>query len=113
MTRSTNCYATITALLAATSTQASPCAPSIARVQAQIDAAIERQAGTDGWKSESLDALRGYQPTPRSLAATEGSHRRGFEQALDALAQARAASDAGDSAGCHRALTNARAALRP
>ncbi|MCH3002885.1 hypothetical protein K3W91_15395, partial [Listeria monocytogenes] len=69
--------------------------------------------GTDGWKSESLDALRGYQPTPRSLAATEGSHRRGFEQALDALAQARAASDAGDSAGCHRALTNARAALRP
>jgi hypothetical protein len=53
---------------------AGPCDDSIARVQAQADAAIEKRAGAEPWKPESLDATRNYQPTPRSIAATEGKY---------------------------------------
>ena len=72
MTTTVKCSVAISALLCATSpTHAGPCATSIARVQAQVDAAIERRAGTDRWKAESLAATRNYQPTPRSLAGSE------------------------------------------
>ena len=112
MTKGINCCAAIIVLvLAATSARAGPCTHSIARVQAQFDGAIEKQAGADGWKPECPDALRGYQPTPQSLAATEGSYGPGFENALHALARARAADSAADSAGCLRALTDARTVL--
>ena len=73
MTTTLKCSFAIFALLCAASpAYAGPCAPSIARVQAKIDAAIEKRAGADGWKHESVDATRNYQPTPWSLAATEG-----------------------------------------
>jgi hypothetical protein len=78
----------------------------------QVDAAIENRAGSDGWKPESLNALRGYQPTPRSLAAAEGDNGQALEFALASLGRARAADRAGDSATCHHELVNARAALR-
>ena len=99
-------------LLVASPANAGPCAKTIAAVQAQVDAAIETRAGADGWKAQSLNATRSYQPTPRSLAATEGSDGRLFEYVLDTLDRARAADRAADSATCQRELTNARAALR-
>jgi len=113
MTKTVKCYAVIVALLFATSPAlAGPCTRSIANVQAQVDAAIENRVGSDGWKRESLNALRGYQPTPRSLAAAEGGNGQLFEYALDSLSRARAADRAGDSAACHQELANARAVLR-
>jgi len=81
------------------------------KLQAQLDAAIENHAGSEGWKPESLNALRGYQPTPRSLAAAEAGNGQLFMYALDSFNRARAADRAADSATCHRELTKARAAL--
>jgi alkylhydroperoxidase family enzyme len=112
MTKTLKNYAAAAAsLLAASGAHAGPCTQTIASVQAQVDAAIENRAGSDGWKPESLHALRNYQPTPRSLAASEGSSGRLFEYVLDALDRARAADRAADSATCHQELANARAAL--
>ena len=106
------CSAIAALLLAASPVHAGPCAHMIASVQARVDAAIENRVGSDGWKPESVSALRGYQPTPRSLAAAEGGNGQRFEYALNSLDRARAADRAGDSAACHRSLANARAALR-
>jgi hypothetical protein len=103
----------ILALLCATSpTHAGPCAASIARVQAQADAIIEKRAGADRWRPESLAATRNYQPTPRSLAATEGYRGQDLEVALDSLDRARAADKVGDTVVCQQALASAKAILR-
>jgi hypothetical protein len=99
-------------LLMASPAFAGPCAQSIATTQRDIDSAIERSAGTGGWKTEGLGAMRGHQPTPRSLAAAEGSNDADFIAALDSLERARAADNAGDAAVCKLELANARAALR-
>ena len=101
--------ALIALLLATSPAHAGPCARAIASVQTQVDIAIENSAGSDG---ESLNALHGYQPTPRSLAASEGGDGELFVYALDALDRARAADRAADSATCDRELANAKAALR-
>jgi hypothetical protein len=113
MTNTVRYYAAIAALLlAASSAHAGPCARTIASVQAQVDAAIENRAGSDGWKRESLNARRGYQPTPRSIAATEAVNGPQFKLALDALDRARAADRSGYIAVCRREVANARAVLR-
>jgi hypothetical protein len=91
---------------------AASCAPSIAALQAKVDAAIERRAGKDGWKPQSLDATRNYQPTPFSLAATEGPRGRDLEVALDSLDRARAADRIGYIAACRQALASVRSILR-
>ena len=51
--------------------EAGPCQDSIDRTQARIDAIIAKRAGQSAWRPESIDAMRGYQPTPRSIAAAE------------------------------------------
>ncbi len=113
MTKTLKFGAAIAALLATASTaHAGPCAETIASVQAQVDAAIENRAGSDGWRPESLNALRSYQPTPRSLAASEGGDGKRFEYVLDALDRARAADRIAESASGHQEISNARAALR-
>jgi hypothetical protein len=112
MTKTVQCHVAVAALLfTATSAHAGPCSETIASVQAEVDAAIESRAGADGWKAESPNALRSHQPTPRSLAATEGREGARFEYALDALDRARAADRLGDSATCHEQLANARTVL--
>jgi hypothetical protein len=112
MTKTATYHSAIAALLLATSpAHAGPCAQTIASVQAQLDAAIENRVGADGWKPESLNALRGYQPTPSSLAAAEGGNGRLFAYALDALDRARAADSTGDSTKCDQELDKARVAL--
>lgn len=112
MTKTVQCHVAVTALLLAVApAYAGPCSETIASIQAEVDAAIENRAGADGWKAESPNALRSHQPTPRSLAASEGREGARFEYALDALDRARAADRLGDSATCHQQLVNARSVL--
>lgn len=111
MTRTMKCSATVAILLlVAPPAFGGPCAQSIATVQRDVDSAIERSAGAGDWKTEGLSAMRGHQPTPRSLAAAEGSNDADFITALDSLERARAADNAGDAAACNLELSNARAA---
>jgi hypothetical protein len=113
MTTKVTCSVAILAFLGVVSQAcADSCAPSIARVQAQVDAAIEKRAGTDGWKPESHDATRNRQPTPFSLATTEGERGQELELALDSLERARSADRVGDVAVCRHELASARAILR-
>lgn len=91
---------------------AASCEASIGHVQAQLDAAIERNAGAHGWSRESLDALRSHQPTPRSLAQAEGPSGAHLLLALDALDRARAAGGSSDVARCRRELSEATLLLR-
>ncbi|KYH03492.1 hypothetical protein [Bradyrhizobium sp. DOA1] len=97
---------------AASPVRAGTCADEIARTQVQLDRAIENNAGAQGWKPESLSALRSHQPTPRSLAQTEGNAGVDFTAALDSLERARAADHIGDMRACRRQLAQARAILR-
>ncbi|SCB09762.1 hypothetical protein GA0061098_1001278 [Bradyrhizobium shewense] len=99
-------------LQAASPAHAASCERSIARVQAQLDAAIEKNAGADGWGPESLSALRGHQPTPRSLAQAEGSSGVHLQVALDALDRARAADRSSYITTCRRQLFRAKLILR-
>ncbi|WP_245524819.1 MULTISPECIES: hypothetical protein [unclassified Bradyrhizobium] len=99
-------------LQAASPARAASCENSIGRVQAQLDAAIEKNAGAHGWSPESLDALRSHQPTPRSLAQAEGASGLYLRHALDALDRARAADSSSDIATCRRELSEAKRLLR-
>lgn len=92
---------------------ATSCQASIGRVQAQVDAAIDRQAGNEPPKPESLNALRGHQPTPQSIAAAEGGASAALMRALDALARARAADSAGDVRRCRAEVLTAQHLLAP
>jgi hypothetical protein len=102
----------VLALFCASPGHAASCGSSIAGVQARVDAAIEKRAGSDQWKRESRDATLRHQPTPFSLAATEGKPGTHLEDALEALDRARAADGAGDVAACRRELASAKAILR-
>jgi len=97
---------------AASPVHAASCENSIGRVQAQLDAAIEKDADAHGWGPESLDALRSHQPTPRSLAQAEGPSGAHLLLALDALDRARAADRSSDIARCRRELSEATLLLR-
>ena len=113
VTSTAKCRILICILLFAVSpAHAGSCEPSIARVQARVDAAIEQNAGSHGWQPESLDATRSYQPTPRSLATVEGSYSHDFTAALDSLDRARDADRIGDIGTCKRELARAQAMLR-
>ena len=104
--------AILTLLCAASPAYASTCAPVIAGVQAKVDSAIERGASADGWRREGLDAKLGRQPTPFSLAGTEGKRGIDLQVALDSLDRAREADRVGDVAVCRRELATVRSILR-
>lgn len=104
--------ALFTLLCAASPAHARTCSDAIAHTQRQLDQAIERDAGSHGWKPESLSALRNHQPTPRSIAEAEGSNGVDYTDALNSLGRARAADHIGDIATCRRELARARAILR-
>ncbi|MET3303796.1 hypothetical protein [Bradyrhizobium diazoefficiens] len=81
MTSIAKCSVALFALLCATMPAlAGSCADDIAQTQAQLDLAIEKDAGSHGWKPESLSALRSHQPTPRSLAEAEGGNGVDFHR---------------------------------
>ncbi len=113
MTNTLKCCAAVLALLFATSpAYADTCGHSITLVQAQVDAAIDKNAGSENWKPESLAALRGYQPTPHSLAQAEGHTGRDLRRALNALDRARAVDRAGYTSVCRRQLSRAKLILQ-
>ena len=91
---------------------ASTCARAIVSAQSRVDAAIEKRAGADKSKRESRAAKLDRQPTPFSLAATEGEPGANLQGALDALDRARDADRAGDVAACQHELASVRAILR-
>jgi len=93
---------------------AGPCAPMIDRAQAQVDARIDAMAGSGASAPESTGALQHHQPTPGSIANAERRAGDGSraQAALALLAQARKADEAGDTAGCTRALEELRAMAR-
>ena len=99
-------------LLAGTATFAGPCQNSIDELQARVDAAIENQAAADPSRRESLRATRSYQPTPSSIAASEGAAGKKFQRALVLLNRARAADRAGNLARCNAVLDKARSELQ-
>jgi hypothetical protein len=114
MTNTIRFYATVVILLmTAAPSHAGPCQRSIDRVQAQVDAVIEKRAASGPWAPESVDARRNYQPTPRSLAKAEVAlgTGAGLESALNALGRARDADRAADVALCNSALNDARRAI--
>ncbi len=107
MTSTVTYSAVLAALLfAASPAQAGGCAAAIARTQVHVDAAIEQSVAVDGWKPESLDALRGHQPTPRSLAQAEGRDGADLQQALDLLDRARDADRSGNAVLCRKGLAD-------
>ena len=99
-------------LLTAIPAVAGTCKTAIDEVQAQADAAIESRAGSGPWRSESVGATLGYQPTPRSLADTEGAAGQRYRLALTALSKARTADDSGDLVRCNAELDKARRAFQ-
>ena len=109
-TRSLGLASTIV-LFAASPTFAGPCKSSIDELQARVDAAIERQAAADPSKPESLRALRNYQPTPQSIAETEGAAGKRFQAVLTLLKRARSADRASNLDRCNALLDRARSAL--
>ena len=98
-------------LLFASKAVAGPCKGSIDELQARVDAAINNQAGAGPWKPESLSATRNRQPTPQSIAASEGAAGKKFQHVLVLLKRARIADRASDLAGCNAELDKARSAL--
>jgi hypothetical protein len=103
--------ATIVLLLAAVPTLAGPCTGSIDELQRRVDAAIENQAASGGWRPESLSATRSRQPTPSSIAASEGAAGKKFKHLLALLNRARSADRAGNLNRCNAELDKARSVL--
>ena len=93
--------------------EAASCQDAIDRVQHQVDAAIDRRAGSGPWRPESLDALRNYQPTPRSIADADGAGSASLKRALNALDRARAANSSGKNALCFAEVNKAKRQLSP
>jgi len=98
-------------LFAAAPVLAGPCTGSIDELQRRVDSAIENQAASSGWKPESLSATRSRQPTPSSIAASEGPAGKKFKHVLALLNRARAADRAGNLNRCNAELDKARGAL--
>jgi hypothetical protein len=98
-------------LLATSAALAGPCQGSIDELQARVDAAIDRQAAADPPKPESLRATRSHEPTPESIAASEGAAGKKFLNVLALLKRARSADRAGDLARCNAHLDKARSTL--
>jgi hypothetical protein len=74
-------------LFVASPSFAGPCKSSIDELQARVDAAIEKQAAADPPKPESLRALHNYQPTPQSIAASEGAVGKRFRACWCSLSE--------------------------
>jgi hypothetical protein len=104
---------TILLLLLSAPAYAADCRDSIGRVQAQVDAAIDRHAGDGPWQPESLDALRSHQPTPQSIAGADGAASAALTRALQALNRARVADSAGDVSRCVAEVSAAQSLLAP
>jgi hypothetical protein len=116
MTASRLLMLTAAALAASISAgHAGPCSQQIDRMQARVDAMIAATAAAGPAGRETDAALMNRQPTPGSIAAAEERLGEGAraQRALAAMAQARAADQAGDTGACERALADAQRAIGP
>jgi hypothetical protein len=96
---------------------AGPCSHDIDRMQARIDAKLERKAATGPAAPESTDATMHRQPTPGSIAAAEERLGEVSTQTAEAVAQAmaraRVADSADDKSACEQALADVQRAIGP
>jgi hypothetical protein len=102
-------------LLTAERSWAGPCAPEIDKTQAQIDSALDQQAGAGKSGAIGQAVTDHRQPTPESIAAAEKALGEGasIRQALAALTRARTGDEKGDAAECQSDLAEAQKALKP
>jgi hypothetical protein len=96
-----------------TTARAGPCTKEIEAVQIQVDTILEATAGAGPTLPESQSAGLHHEPTPQSIARAEAEAGEGAqgEQAVEALARARKADEAGDTHVCHAALIDAQRAI--
>ncbi len=92
---------------------AGPCTGDILTLQAQVDARVDAVAGKGKTGKQSSAAQLHRQPTPQSIANAEATLNEGkpADRALKALEAARKADEAGDRAGCTKAIGEVREAL--
>ena len=97
------------------SAYAQSCSLEIGRMQERVDAVIAATAAAGGVAREGTFATMHRQPTPSSVAGAEERLGEGVpaQRALAAIARARAAESAGDTAACGHALKEAQLALEP
>src|SRR4051794_10653385 len=95
--------------------QAGPCTVEIDRVQAQLDAKIDAEAGRGRSARESARGLRHQEPPPDSFYKEgEGWGEGGASAAaMVALVGGGVADSAGDARACEKALAKARRTLGP
>ena len=96
---------------------AGPCSHEIDRMQAEVNAKLEAKAGAGPFARESPGALVHRQPTPGSIAAAEGRLGEISSQTVEAvraaMARAREADRAGDTAACEQALSDVQRTIGP
>lgn len=112
MKRNVVCLAVVAALLPAVA-HAGPCASLIDETQKQVDAFVDKVAGSGPTAPESTDATLGREPTPGTIAQEETELGEGgpSDRALAELESARQADANGDMAGCQAAIAKARKAI--
>lgn len=95
------------------SARADSCAQMVLDTQAAVDRVIADRAAGGPSAPESDQALRGDEPTPESMARVEAEigDGRAPEDALAALARARAADAAGKNDACLKEVAAAKDAI--
>ena len=95
---------------------AGPCSAEIDAMMDRINTVLETSAGAGSTaKEQAVVAGRHVQPTPRSMAGAEAKlgeiAPETIELVKQAMARARAADSAGDSAACKQALAEVQRAI--
>ena len=96
---------------------AGSCSDDIDRMQARIDARVEAIAAAGPFVPPGISAGMGVQPTPFGMAVVEEKMGEVSTNKVDAIraamAQAHAASSAGNYRTCEQALVRARRLMHP
>jgi hypothetical protein len=96
---------------------AGPCTQDITKMEIAIDARLNARAAAGPSGTESTAAMMHRQPTPQSIAEAERKLGDVSQQTIDRvrqdIASAKAADQAGDLAGCKRALADVQKAINP
>jgi hypothetical protein len=100
-------------ILSAGPGRAGPCAQDIDRLQAQVDAKIERTADTGRFAREARRAFGLPEPSsgPPPAAQSVPEDAPWVSEAMAALARARAADHTGDRSTCEQALAGVQGAV--
>lgn len=94
-------------------TKGGSCSSAADAIEAELNRVLSQHARTEPASAESLFALRGYQPTPATIAAAEqrASGWKGGEQVVRALERARVADAQGRPRQCSAELRRAKRLL--